>query len=265
MVLKHCSGTVSFAMLVTFTCLLFSFGELCPVGDGPLTSCLQPAVSQPPPLHRLDVSCASLSGQQTAFVAPSCFSGRRLQLQYLFQRLFIKLQFHSAVGPPWVSPCSPFLRPATVLFSWWPFISLRFGCCVCHWLLDSLQKAVLKAELNAWDAADCYCGCRMAPPHVESLMFKVLVNKTGPDISGHQIKNLSDFQHLILPATSFSFPNQCKPTWGKSLFPFNISPYWDQWGSRQNFLWKSSGREQNTDTYNITVLYLTSSKVLCFD
>lgn len=48
MVLKHCSGTVSFAILVTFTCLLLSFGELCPVGEGPLTSCLQPAVSQLP-------------------------------------------------------------------------------------------------------------------------------------------------------------------------------------------------------------------------
>lgn len=55
-----------FVMPVTFTCVLFSFGERPRVSDGPLTSCLQPAVFQLPPPHRLDVSCAPLSGQQTA-------------------------------------------------------------------------------------------------------------------------------------------------------------------------------------------------------
>ncbi len=117
-----------FVMPVTFTCLLFSFGELCQVSDGPLTSCLRPAVFQLPPLHWLDISCASLPGQQTAlwlWAAYLKWPTARITVSFSGTIYKPPVPFYclpSLQPPSWGFPSGPFPHPPTVLLC----VSLAF-------------------------------------------------------------------------------------------------------------------------------------------
>ena len=104
-------------MPVTFTCLLFGFGELCQVSDESTDQLSPASCLQLPPLHWLDVSCASLPGQQTALWHWAvCLKRPRAGVTVSFSETIYKPPVCSTVCHlcplhPWVSPSVPSAPP----------------------------------------------------------------------------------------------------------------------------------------------------------
>lgn len=208
-------------MLVTFTCLLFSSGVLHRVSDGPLTSCLQPAVSSLLFTHWWFPLWLGSASRQLCGSELLTESGRWLELQYLFQRLFIKLQLHSAVChlctlhpslPLWVSPPGPVLHPPTHCP---PLCSVKGLYLPVIWLLYPSLAAWQSVKSRAECRAEClgavvgYCGCSVAPPHVEVLTFKCYLlscrENKSPSLKYDWtvMYNRKHFSHFKLISTSF--------------------------------------------------------------